>query len=516
MRRTLSPAAGGTGAGRVTKQEQAILHVGAHRTATTTFQRYLDANRPAFRDAGIEVHYPPATRETPELLHAPPPGPWIISDENILGTMEGNIVAGDIYPGALGQLSRYPALLERATDIYLSIRNYADFWSSAIAFTFDPGVGVPGRDALRAFAEARRGWVEVVEDLRAAAPAARIRVREFGWRPDNPKGQLRQIAQGDYIDATRSERKTHNRRPASDALLLALYRAGDFANAAAIAASEAYMPFDAETREALDARYRRDLKTLREDRRIRKVGTLAYPQVPDAPPAANRAIPRATCVLHIGKTGTTNLMNRIRDAQTADRRRPILCTHRDTAVSTLKAHGRDRRLGFLFRHPEERFVSGFLARRRQGRPYYNSIWSEGEAVAFQYFAEPSDLAEALESADDRMLSAARFAMSQIQHLKLDLRHFLVSPEALRFEEDRGAIAFCCETGALDASLDAIGEAIGLRLGATSDAQRNARPDGQAAALSAAGRRALERVWAAEYEMYEACRGVAARLGFSSA
>jgi len=122
------------------------------------------------------------------------------------------------------------------------------------------------------------------------------------------------------------------------------------------------------------------------------------------------------CVFHIAKTGGTYLRNVAKRNEKYLSGRTLFLNHRSTLFTTSEEYGSNRKFAFVFRNPEERFVSAFYSRLRNGRPTNSLKWSSGEAVAFMYFRDPNSLAEALYTEDDRMRSAAIFAMESIVHI----------------------------------------------------------------------------------------------------
>ena len=139
--------------------------------------------------------------------------------------------------------------------------------------------------------------------------------------------------------------------------------------------------------------------------------------------APSSASDTSLCLLHIGKTGGTFLKSVLKHNSTKLPKSLKVLSHFDTVFSTRKELGPKRQLAFIFREPTARFRSGFMSRLRQGRPVYESLWTNEEAIAFNWFATPNSLAEALGSEDDRLRSAALFAMQHIRHIKLGYKHF---------------------------------------------------------------------------------------------
>lgn len=191
-----------------------ILHIGAHRTATTTFQHYLRDQRPELRDRGIGYWGPGRTRNG--LFHGihaqgREAGPMfrratgrialnlarcrdkgcralLVSDENMAGTVRHNLRRGALYPGIGERLARvHVAFSGQVAQVVLTIRSLDLYWTSALGYGVSRGHPVPDADALDRLVTAPRSWCDVIADVACAMPDARIRVLPFetlGGRPD--------------------------------------------------------------------------------------------------------------------------------------------------------------------------------------------------------------------------------------------------------------------------------------------------------------------------------------------
>lgn len=207
--------------------------------------------------------------------------------------------------------------------------------------------------------------------------------------------------------------------------------------------------------------------------------------------------------LHIGKTGGNTLRSILKSgAETAD----VDLTwfpHDMTLNEALRQHP-EMKLGFVFRDPVERFVSAFWSRLRMGRPRNNSMWSAEEAIAFQWFATPNDLAEALSGEDERLYSAAQFAMSAISHLRRNMAWTLGSPAALERIRDR--LHFVCPLDQLDERLPALLRSLGMAGADSGQEHLHVRPEGrsQADEISGKGLAALRQYWKQDFNLYDYC------------
>ena len=159
--------------------------------------------------------------------------------------------------------------------------------------------------------------------------------------------------------------------------------------------------------------------------------------------------------LHVGKTGGTAL-----GAMIAEHNRRIgsadmvLLSHGFT-LSAARRRFPTARIGFFVRDPVTRFVSGFLSRRRQGRPRYDFPWSDAEAVAFGRFKTPESLALAL---GDNAAEAFH-AVDAILHLRQGLAFYLEGTSVLQATRDH--IAWIGQTEMLDVQLPVMRRRLGM-------------------------------------------------------
>ncbi|MGZ2255924.1 hypothetical protein ACVC7O_01370 [Roseobacter sp. A03A-229] len=503
---------------------RSVLHVGAHRTGTTSLQRFLQDNVSVLRAENIEVLCPPESRAAPvpksvseklEQTAAHPDGKLLISEENLLGTMEHNIETETLYPNVAKNLRRLEAVFQPDV-VMLSIREFGGFWTSAILFSLcRSGMTFPTAKKLDALCQSSRGWADVIDDIRSVFPEAQIIVREFAHLRDNPKRFLRLSTDWPVWGDTKLNRRAQNVRPGEDDVVSTLLDQGDFNSLSRLGSAPETAVFSQTQREELHTRYQADIEKIwaslgasfLESREAEKQKTISE----GVSKSRSKTAPGPKKVLlHISKTGGTFLKTLAE--QHADRAKDVYpSSYGDTLISTIKKFGRDRKLAFFFRNPEERFVAGFLARMRQGRPDYDVNWSTGEAVAFSFFDTPDALAEALCSKDERLKSAARFAMSSIFHLKHNYAHFLHSPQAVDYELQSQNILICCETNHVAPQLERITDILGLPLPKSSD--RNLS-DPKTGLTSAHGKSNLKDFWAKEFEIYAACKTAAQALGFA--
>lgn len=197
---------------RVVPVRQWRIHVGAHKTATTHLQETLTLVREALARRGVDFVPNPLVRETGlarrlwerrPLARLPFVGPAhmrdaigatveplrigpdvvVLSEENVIGRPE-QIFAEPFYPQVAQTVGRLASLAGRAELVlFLSIRGYDSFLPSAYAEHLKHSAPPPGGfEGMRARLVARPpSWHDLVRRIRAAAPAASLRI----WRQED-------------------------------------------------------------------------------------------------------------------------------------------------------------------------------------------------------------------------------------------------------------------------------------------------------------------------------------------
>lgn len=210
---------------RIRAAMEVILHIGAHRCATTSFQHYLRKNTDSLTRQGIGAWGPFRTRNG--LFRGILPGPvaangrdqhrraigrvrmnlgrsaalglrWmVVSDENMLGSIRENLRFGELYSGAGERLARFhQAFGGQVTDIVLNIRAPNTYWASALAFSLTRGRDLPSAAALSRLSTSPRSWRDVVTDVACAMPGARLWVTPFERFAGRPEAQLAALTGG--------------------------------------------------------------------------------------------------------------------------------------------------------------------------------------------------------------------------------------------------------------------------------------------------------------------------------
>jgi hypothetical protein len=204
-----------------------LLHIGAHKTATSYMQKKLALNVDLLARRGI--HYDPletfrkgftpllneeATRENDyvKLLNGKAKTmALLISEENIMG------VPGDLprehkyYIRIRQRLARTAELFHTATpEIFLSLREYASFAVSMYSEYIRHQKYLPFAEYRAIFEASNFSWLSVIDEIFEAVPGARLTLWDFsdfrniekqvfqsmlGFDPDifeNPVGPVRE------------------------------------------------------------------------------------------------------------------------------------------------------------------------------------------------------------------------------------------------------------------------------------------------------------------------------------
>ncbi len=120
--------------------------------------------------------------------------------------------------------------------------------------------------------------------------------------------------------------------------------------------------------------------------------------------------------IHIGKTGGTAIKNALKNEKKPFvNQKYIIISH--PHFIGLEHVLRNEKAFFFVRNPVDRFVSGFYSRKRKGMPHIYNEWRKEEAIAFEKFDTPNQLALGLASSNKTLRNQAQRGMKSIGHLK---------------------------------------------------------------------------------------------------
>ena len=264
------------------------LHIGPHRTATTSFQNYLRQSREDLLAQGVAVWGPGITRDKTRLLNerikavsASGAQRLVVSEENLAGSVRRNLKDASLYLGIGDRVARFARDLGgNVSSILLSPRSLDVFWCSSIAFAAARGLPLPDQKKRAAIAMGRRGWRDVISEIAMALPDTRIRVLPFDQYAGRPD---RFLADGAGINGPICKNRAPvNVSPRLPDLRRALHASGQDASSLPFGMGR-WNPFTSEEHSALRELYADDmmwltagadgLATLIEDRSATKAGT---------------------------------------------------------------------------------------------------------------------------------------------------------------------------------------------------------------------------------------------------
>ncbi len=264
-----------------------VLHLGAHRTATTTFQRTLGDNAEALQRAGIAywgprrlraglfdglyggAPVPPPRREGRaagrvalqiEMAARAGATSLVVSEENMAGTMRLITQAQRLYPDAGARVARFAdAFAGNELTLGLSVRCPDAFWASVLGWRVLRGGSLPHPALCDRLVTQPRRWRHVIADLAQAVPQARIVVWTHEAMAGRP-GDLLAHLTGASVPLKGSDRWCN---PGVRLPELRAYLADIGADPAlARGAAGRFMPFDAHQRAAMRGQYGEDLDWL--------------------------------------------------------------------------------------------------------------------------------------------------------------------------------------------------------------------------------------------------------------
>ena len=193
-----------------------ILHIGAHRTAATSYQHYLAENASRLHLRGLHAIGPGDTCDTlmsgisAECDACPAQGRpdhssrrierylsrlsrdhvthLLISDESLAGSVRRNLHQHGLYKDLGERMTRLHMAFDGRIDrVVLCIRSQEGLWASALASSMAHGHRLPDPDVLERLSRAPRSWRDVILDLACALPGVEIQVMPyeiFGGLPE--------------------------------------------------------------------------------------------------------------------------------------------------------------------------------------------------------------------------------------------------------------------------------------------------------------------------------------------
>ena len=249
-----------------------ILHLGAHRTASTSFQYYMRGHAQALGARNLAFWGPLRTRKGLFDGLTLPSGKFgvekrrqrgvgrvrlalhrakargtrhlIVSDENMIGTVRENLSSERLYPSIGERMARFADAFDgRVTRVVLSVRALDAYWASALAFAVPRGVKTPEAAQLDRLVTQPRSWRAVITDLACAMPETQIVIAPFERMAGRPDDLLEYMLEGQIAAPARDADCWRNRAPELHALREVLADRGEDQNQLPMGEGR-WMPFD--------------------------------------------------------------------------------------------------------------------------------------------------------------------------------------------------------------------------------------------------------------------------------
>ena len=277
---------------RAGRNMDVILHLGSHRTGSTTFQSYMRRASSELAGRGIGYWGPQRTRQG--LFAGLMPAPrlnigrnaqtraegrvqiqmtrsarngvrkLVVSDENMIGSVCDNLRKRALYPAIGERMARYARAFDgRLSRVVLNIRAQDLFWSSAMAYGVVRGHRMLQPEGFENLAVSRRTWRDVITDLACALPETEICVLPFERYQGRPDALLATCI--DEVVPCNTNVQWLNRAPNVDALRQILAERGEIWGLQALGASlgaARWLPFNEAQSASLREAYADDMHWL--------------------------------------------------------------------------------------------------------------------------------------------------------------------------------------------------------------------------------------------------------------
>lgn len=261
-----------------------ILHLGAHRTGSSSFQNYMTrfgsdqvafwgprvtrgglfdgvhgcgvGTRPRIRAKGrIAVQLARVAASGAKAL--------VISDANMIGALRTNLRCATLYPDVGTRMARLcDAFGGRISRVSIQIRTLDSYWTSALAFGLMRGIAQPDAAFRARLVASDRRWRDVITELACAVPDVPIIVTAFEHHVQRPD-QLADLLTGCRMAPMPAQGIWTNRHPDARRVRACLDML-DIPNADALFDPDGqWQPFSPTHRQTQRARTAADLAWLR-------------------------------------------------------------------------------------------------------------------------------------------------------------------------------------------------------------------------------------------------------------
>jgi len=261
-----------------------ILHLGVHRTGSTSFQDYMARSswaRVAYwgpkitrgglfdgvqgSPAGMRPMVRAKGRIALQLARAEALGvdALVISDENLIGPLRSNLRCASLYPEIGMRMARLQAAFGgRITQVAVQIRALDSYWTSALAFGVSRGIACPDADMRARITTSSRQWQDVITELAFALPGVPMMVTSFEQMVQSPDMVAAQIT-GQLAPPMPTQGIWTNRMMAASRLRSCLLDAGFTPADPLFDQDGGWQPFSATQRRTLRTQTAADLVWLR-------------------------------------------------------------------------------------------------------------------------------------------------------------------------------------------------------------------------------------------------------------
>jgi len=251
-----------------------ILHLGSHRTDSTTFQSYMRRSHSELSNRQIGYWGPPRTRQglfagvlpSSSMRHVPKMQAravgcvqmqmgsaaqsgirkLLISDEKMIGSVRHNLCKRALFSTIGQRMAQYVQAFEgHLKRVVLNVWAHDLYWASSIAYGIGRGHWLLPAKALDEVARASRTWRDVITDLACALPDTEIRVAPFERYQERPDQMLKGCI--DEVGPSNKGEEWLNRAPTLTALRAMLSERGDTAGLCALGSQKntrRWIPFD--------------------------------------------------------------------------------------------------------------------------------------------------------------------------------------------------------------------------------------------------------------------------------
>ena len=263
---------------------QVILHLGAHRTGSTSFQTYMarhpvpdcaywgpDVTRGGLL-GGLHV-FPQSPRTLRRirgriavklaLLEKRGHTHLLVSDENMLGPMRSNLRCSALYPEVGMRIARAAHVFGPALGrVAVQIRALDSYWASVLAFSVSRGFAPPTGADLERLVQNTRSWRDMITELACAMPGVEISVTPFEQFAARPDLVLSHVLGGVAVSPV-ARAPWVNRSPVLGQLRHAIAQAYPERVSLLPAGNGGWQPFSRAVRDVLRDRYSQDLAWFR-------------------------------------------------------------------------------------------------------------------------------------------------------------------------------------------------------------------------------------------------------------